>query len=171
MGLTGRFFDCERPCRHCCAYFLCRDNDGTNRGSSARSDATRRLWKSGAHDVFVRVSYTVTVSPQISPAANLAAELSARRTQSVAFNAAQGNFSDAPQLCPRCPVGGLNAKARDDRRQVTGKVCRLDFCREFAFRLRLLQTLLQSRFTTFSPIDHRQLYRFRIRATCQRPLD
>jgi len=24
--------------------FFCRDNDGTSRGSSARSDLTRRLW-------------------------------------------------------------------------------------------------------------------------------
>jgi NAD(P)-dependent dehydrogenase (short-subunit alcohol dehydrogenase family) len=46
-----------------------------------------------------------------------------------------------------------------------GKVCRLDFCREFAFRLRLLQTLLQS-FPAFSPIDNRELYMFCLRATC-----
>src|SRR5579864_8742621 len=103
--------------------------------------------------------------------ANLAAELAACRTPKGGFNAAQGDFSDAPQLCPRCPVGGLNAKACHDRRQVTGKVYRVDFCREFALRLRLLQTLLQSRFTAFSPIDHRKLYMFCIRATCQCPLD
>src|SRR6202008_1064028 len=84
---------------------------------------------------------------------NLAAELPACRTPKHGFNTTQGDFSDAPQLCPRCPVGGLNAKACHDRRQVTGKVCRLDFLREFAFRLRLLQTLLQSRFAAFSPVD------------------
>src|ERR1700751_3596047 len=86
--------------------------------------------------------------------ANLAPEFPACRTPKRGLNAAQGDFSDAPHLCLRCPVGGLNAKACHDRRQVTGKVCRLDFYREFAFRLRLLQTLLQSRFTAFSPIDH-----------------
>src|SRR6201997_1648339 len=100
-----------------------------------------------------------------------AADLAACRTPKRGFNAAQGDFSDAPQLCPRCPIGGLNAKACHDRRQVTGKVCWLDFPRKFAFRLRLLETLLQSRFTAFSPIDHRKLYMFCIRPTCQRPLD
>jgi NAD(P)-dependent dehydrogenase (short-subunit alcohol dehydrogenase family) len=69
--------------------------------------------------------------------AKLAAKLAACRTPKGGFNAAQGDFSDALQLCPRCPVGGLNAKACHYRRQVTGKVCGLDFCREFAFRLRL----------------------------------
>jgi hypothetical protein len=54
------------------------------------------------------------------------------------FNAAQGDFCDAPQVCPRCPIGSLNAKACHERRQVTGKVCGMDLCREFAFRLRLL---------------------------------
>src|ERR1700756_1848886 len=87
------------------------------------------------------------------------------------FNAAQGDFSDAPQLCPRCPVGGLNTKACHDRGQVTRKVCWLDFCWEIAFRLRALQTLLQSRFTAFSPVDHRKLYMFCLCATCQCPLD
>jgi hypothetical protein len=103
--------------------------------------------------------------------ANLAAELPTGRTPKRGFNAAQGDFSDAPQLCPRCPVGGLNTKARHDRGQVTRKVCRLDFSRELAFRLCALQTLLQSRFTAFSPIDHRELYMFCLCATCQGPLD
>ncbi len=44
-----------------------------------------------------------------------------------AINAAQGDCSDAPQLCPRCPVGGLNAKACHYRRQVTGKSLRVGF--------------------------------------------
>jgi hypothetical protein len=35
------------------------------------------------------------------------------------FNATQGDFSDAPQLCPCCSVGGLNAKACHDRREVS----------------------------------------------------
>jgi hypothetical protein len=34
---------------------------------------------------------------------------------------------------------------------VTGKVCRLDFCREFAFRLRLLQTLWCNTTVKISP--------------------
>ena len=109
---------------------------------------------------------TPTKTDQACPA-----DLAACRTRKAGFNAAQGDFGDAPQLCLRCPVGSLNAKACHDRRQVTGKVRRLDFCREFTFRLGLLQALLESRFTVFSPIDHRKLYLFCIRATCQCPLD
>jgi len=74
-------------------------------------------------------------------------KLTACRIAKRAFNTAQGDVTDAPQLCPRCSVCGLNAKACYYRRQVTGKVCGLDFCREFAFRLRLLPTCLKSRFT------------------------
>src|ERR1700752_1114642 len=67
-----------------------------------------------------------------------AADLAACRTRKAGFNAAQGDFCDAPQVCPRCSIGSLNAKACHERRQVTCKVCRLDFCGKFAFRLRLL---------------------------------
>src|SRR6516164_10309285 len=87
------------------------------------------------------------------------------------FNAAQGDFSDAPQLCSRCAVRGLNSKACHYRGQITGKVCGLDFCRELALRLRLLQAPLYGRFTAFSPIDHRLLYRFRVCTTCECPLN
>src|ERR1700745_4130819 len=74
---------------------------------------------------------------------NRPAELAACRSRKAGFNAAQGDFGNAPQLYPRCPVGSLNAKACHHRRQVTSKVSRPDLCREFAFRLRLLQALLQ----------------------------
>src|ERR1700739_3055114 len=87
--------------------------------------------------------------------ANLAANLAACRTRKAGFDAAQGDFSDAPQLGPSCPVGGLHAEPCYYRRQITGKVCGLDSCREFVFGLRLLQTLPQSRFTALSPIDYR----------------
>ena len=43
--------------------------------------------------------------------ANLARNLALCRTRKAAFNAAQGDLGDANQLCPRCSVGGLNAKA------------------------------------------------------------
>lgn len=71
--------------------------------------------------------------------ANLAADLAACRTRKAGFNGMHGDFSDAPQLCPVCLVGGLNAKACHDRGEVTGKVCRLDFWRELGFRLRLFR--------------------------------
>src|SRR5579864_6773113 len=66
------------------------------------------------------------------------ADLAACRTRKAGFNAAQGDFCDAPQVCPRCPIDSLNAKACHERRQVTGKVCGMDLCGKFAFRLRLL---------------------------------
>ena len=47
MGLTGRFLTASVPA-DLLAYDLCRDNDGRNRGSSARSDVTRRRWKAGS---------------------------------------------------------------------------------------------------------------------------
>lgn len=65
--------------------------------------------------------------------ASLPADLDACRTRKAGFNAAQSDFSDAPQLCPRCAVSGLNANACHCRRQVMGKVCGLDFCREEGF--------------------------------------
>src|SRR5713101_8723482 len=102
---------------------------------------------------------------------NLAADLAVCKARKADFNTTHGDCSDTAQLCPCCPVGGLNAKACHDRREVAGKVCGLDLSRELALRLRLLQALLQSRFTTFSPIDHRLLHRLRICATCQCPLD
>src|SRR5258708_5416490 len=41
MGLTGQFLVASAPCRYCCVYDLCWDNDETNWGLGARSDVTR----------------------------------------------------------------------------------------------------------------------------------
>jgi len=81
---------------------------------------------------------------------NLAAELAACGTRKADFNTTQGDCSDTPQLCSCRPVGGLNAKACHDRREVTGEVGWLGFCRELALRLPLLQATLYDRFTAFS---------------------
>jgi hypothetical protein len=62
------------------------------------------------------------MSPRMRvPIATLAAELTACRIAKRAFHAEQRDVSDAPQLCPRCPVSGLNAKTCHDRRKVTGR--------------------------------------------------
>ena len=83
-------------------------------------------------------------------------------TPKTGFNTAQGDVSDTPQLCPSCPVGSLNAEARHLLMRGSGESLRAGSLEELALRLRLLHTHLERGFTTFSPTDHRLLYRFGI---------